>query len=129
MFDLSMEENKSNIIVLGIAMILGLLVFLAPKAIPNFSGTCQTAPMNACINNLRQVDAAKQQWGFENNVTNLETIVTWENVTPYLGRGATGSLNFTYCPEDKSKKCTNSYALRKLGSPPTCKINPAHTLQ
>jgi|SRR5882724_2566308 len=112
---------------LKIAVILGFLVLLAAIAIPNLVSTGispHASSYNSCINNLRQIDAAKQWWALENNVTNLETVVTWENVTPYLGRGATGSLNYIYCPDDKSRKCTNSYALGKLGSPPRCRIKP-----
>ena len=80
---------------------------------------------NSCINNLRQIDAAKQQWALENAKTNLSTVVTWSNVKPYSGRGAEGSLDFTYCPDDKSKRYSNSYTLGDLQTKPKCKINPA----
>jgi len=129
-----MDENnkkkKSPRGLLKIAIFLGMLALLAVIAIPNFVNTGSQGSMkNCCIYNLRQIDAAKHLWALENSETNLETILTWENVTPYLGRGATGSLKFTYCPDDKSKKCTNSYRLERLGSPPKCKINPTHVIQ
>lgn len=105
-------------------MILGILVLLALIAIPNFFHA-HTTSSNACINNLRQIDAAKQQWALENNKTNLHTIVTWSDVKLYLGRGTSDSLAFIYCTEDKTKNASNSYTLGDLKSPPKCKINPA----
>ncbi len=124
-----MDNNNSKWklpdILVSIAIIFVLLVPFRFVLIPNFVGGHHYSPMNACINNLRQIDAAKQQWALENSVTNLETIFTWEKVTPYLGRGATGSLNFTYCLDDKSKRCSNSYTLGNLQTKPKCKISPA----
>src|SRR5437667_11160723 len=37
----------------------------APPAFPNFIKARTTSQMNACINNLRQVDGAIQQWALE----------------------------------------------------------------
>jgi hypothetical protein len=131
-FDLGMNENNSNWklpnILVSIAIIFVLLVLFRFVMIPNFVGGHHYSPMNACINNLRQIDAAKQQWAWENNKTNFDTVITWNDVTPYLGRGASGSLVSVYCPEDMSKKCTNSYTLGDLGSRPKCKINPTHVI-
>ena len=114
---------------LKIAIILGFLALLAVIAVPNFVRHPCTSPMNACINNLRQIDAAKQQWALENNKTNSDTVVTWNDVTPYMGRGETGSLHSVYCLEDKTRNTSNSYTLGDLGSPPKCKINPTHVIQ
>src|ERR1039458_8348824 len=48
---------------------IGLSIFLVPMmlaiAIPNFVKARDVSMMNACINNLRQIDAAKQQWALE----------------------------------------------------------------
>ena len=45
-------------------------VFLA-VAIPNFVRARQSSATNACINNLRQIDAAKKQWELESSTTNF----------------------------------------------------------
>jgi len=39
----------------------------AAIAIPNFIRARTTSQMNACINNLRQIDGAIQQWALENS--------------------------------------------------------------
>src|SRR5262245_54264603 len=40
---------------------------IALRAVPAFIRARTTSAKNACINNLRQIDGAKQQWGLENN--------------------------------------------------------------
>ena len=108
-----------------IAVVLIGLSLLAAIAIPNFVHVRTCPPFNSCVANLRMLDAAKQQWALEYNQTNLNHVVTCHDVAPFLGRGATGSLDFIYCPDDKTKRCSNSYTLGDLKTPPKCKINPA----
>jgi len=124
-----MDENKPKskplLSPLGVVIILGILALVALVVIPNFIRARTTSASNACVNNLRQIDAAKQQWALEHNKTNLTDVITWDDVKPYLGRGATGSLEFIYCPADVTKECTNSYALGNVQTKPKCKIRPA----
>ena len=124
-----MDENKSKskslFSPLGVAIILGILALVALVAVPNFIRARTTPAMNACIKNLRCIDAAKQQWALENNKTNSDTIFTWDEMKPYLGRGATGSLDSVYCPYDPTKTSSSSYALGKLNTKPKCKIRPS----
>jgi len=44
-----------------------LIPMMVAIAIPNFVKARNTALTNLCINNLRQIDAAKQEWALENN--------------------------------------------------------------
>ena len=48
-----------------IMIVVAIIGLLAAIAIPNFVKARQTSQTNACINNLRQIDAAKQQWALE----------------------------------------------------------------
>jgi chromosome segregation ATPase len=70
---------------------------------------------NACINNLRQIDAAKQQWALEKNKT-PEAIPTVQDLLPYLKDGA-----FPVCPSG------GTYTLNAVGELPSCSI-PGHAL-
>src|SRR5881397_478173 len=45
-----------------IMIVVAIIGLLAAIAIPNFIKSRTTAQKNACINNLRQVDGANQQW-------------------------------------------------------------------
>lgn len=41
------------------------------------------ASYDSCINNLRQIDGAKQQWALEHGMK-VGDNVNWEDITPYL---------------------------------------------
>ena len=70
---------------------------------------------NACINNLRQIDSAKQQWALENRKT-AETIPIATDIAPHLKDGV------PKCPGG------GAYTLNAVGAHPTCSI-PGHALQ
>ena len=91
-----------------------LLVVMVLISVPNCIKSPYTAPRNACINNLRQIDAAKQQWGIDQNKQKSDT-PAWDDVTPYLKSG------IPVCPEG------GTYMLNKLEERPTCSI-PEHKL-
>jgi hypothetical protein len=73
---------------------------------------------NACINNLRLIDASKQQWALENKKQSTDT-PTMDDLRPYLGRGPNGEL--PACPDG------GVYAIGTVGEKPTCSI-PVHVL-
>jgi septal ring factor EnvC (AmiA/AmiB activator) len=66
--------------------------------------------MEICINHLRQIDAAKNQWALENNKTNGAT-PTAQDIAPYLTNG-----NFPSCPAG------GLYSINAIGEPPTCSL-------
>ena len=70
---------------------------------------------NACINNLRELDAAKQQWALENNRT-ANAIPTAQDLLPYLTDNV-----FPVCPAG------GTYSINAVGVLPTCSI-PGHVL-
>ena len=69
-----------------ILFVVGLLIAIA---IPNFVGSRQIK-INFIWNNLRQIDAAKNQWAFEHGFTNVEQFLQLTNkptedaLKPYL---------------------------------------------
>jgi DNA repair exonuclease SbcCD ATPase subunit len=71
----------------------------------------QQQHMNACINNLRLIDSAKQQWALENKKQAADT-PTWEDLRPYIGRGPNGDL--PTCPDG------GVYTIGTVGEKPTC---------
>jgi regulator of replication initiation timing len=73
------------------------------------------AQLNTCINTLRQIDAAKQQWALENSKTD-DDIPTALDLLPYLRDGV-----FPMCPSG------GTYTINAVGLPPTCSI-PGHVL-
>ncbi|MGA3284216.1 MAG: hypothetical protein ABSD57_07145 [Verrucomicrobiota bacterium] len=75
----------------------------------------EAAQRNACINNLRQIDAAKQQWALENSKTD-EAVPVAQDLLPYLK----GNV-FPVCPSG------GTYTINAAGLPPTCSV-PGHVL-
>lgn len=69
--------------------------------------------MNACINNLRQIEGAKLQWALEHNAPS-NAVPVWANIQPYLGRGTGGTL--LVCPQG------GVYTIGALTNNPTCSI-------
>lgn len=73
------------------------------------------ANANACINNLRQIDAAKMQWAVDKGKSATD-VPTTQDLLPYLKDGT-----FPVCPEG------GTYSINALGDLPTCTI-PNHVL-
>jgi hypothetical protein len=79
---------------------------------------------NFCINNLRQIDAAANQFALEHNLTNDSPINFPNDITPYIKLNSAGKI--PGCPQG------GIYHISKVGDAPTCSLGttviPAHVL-
>jgi prepilin-type N-terminal cleavage/methylation domain-containing protein len=116
-----------------IMIVVAIIGLLAAIAIPNFIHARSQSQMNTCINNLRQIDSAKQRWALENGKTGADTPGD-NDILPYIGRGA-GVL--PSCPLDGSPDGSQgmfdaSYNINNVSTAPACKLgtdpNYLHTL-
>jgi hypothetical protein len=89
---------------------------LAAIAVPNFTKARSTSQKNTCINNLRMIDASKQQWALEKNKKSTD-VPKWEDIQPYLGRGR-GTMR---CPQG------GEYTVGAVGESATCSV-PGHQM-
>lgn len=99
---------------IGIAMAVFVLPMMVAIAIPNFVKARSTAQMHACINDLRQIDGAKQQWALDNKKEPRD-VPTSADLAPYLKGGMPN------CPAG------GVYTINSVGTLPTCSI-PTHKL-
>jgi hypothetical protein len=110
--------SKRAIVLVASALIIPVLI-----GMPAFVRARTTSASNACVNNLRQIDAAKQQWALENNLSDGSGIhPTWNNIRPYLGRGPQGEV--PHCPQG------GTYILARLDEKPRCSIGgSSHSIE
>ncbi len=109
--------RKLGFTLVEIMIVVAIIGLLAAIAIPNFIHARTTSQSNACINNLRQIDGAKQEWALELK-ENATASPGATDIQPYLGRGTTGTT--PYCPLDSSQTFTVSYTIANVQTAPSC---------
>lgn len=107
-----------------VMIVVAIICLVVALAIPNFEKSRATSQANACINNLRQINAAAKEFALEQAKTNGATINFPTDLTPYIKLNASSSL--PVCPAG------GTYSDPSVGSVPACSlgnmITPAHVL-
>jgi prepilin-type N-terminal cleavage/methylation domain-containing protein len=112
-------RKEAGFTLVEIMIVVAIIGLLAAIAIPNFVKARVTAQKNACINNLRQLDGAIQQFALENKKAANDG-VQLSDCTPYL-------KNSVVCPAGGST-ISDSYSVTTCNASPTCLRDNTHTL-
>jgi len=107
-------SRKSGFTLVEIMIVVAIIGLLAAIAIPNFVKARTTSQMNACINNLRQLDGAVQQYALENKLASSATYALTD-LKPYIKLTSAGNL--PACPAGGTYTAGATVA-----APPTCGV-------
>ena len=117
---------KAGFTLVEIMIVVAIIGLLAAIAIPNFVKARATSQANACINNLRQIDAAASQWALEQKKTSGSTASLSTDLLPYIKANSVGAM--PGCPAGGTYTDTVT-----TGTNPVCSlgttVTPAHVLQ
>ncbi len=102
------KKNTAGFTLVEIMIVVAIIGLLAAIAVPNFVQARTNARRGTCINNMRLIDAAKEQYALENNKDSATTPVGGD-LTAYLKSGAMPT-----CP------ATGAYTINAIGTNPTC---------
>jgi len=113
------SECKAGFTLIEIMIVVALIGLLASIAIPNFIRSRQKTQTNVCINNLREIDYAVQQWALEARKA-FNTSVEFSDISGYLRRSV-------ICPAG-GKSFADSYTVSTVGLEPVCQKVPTKHL-
>lgn len=107
------ERGFTLVEIMIVVLIIGILLAIA---VPNFVKARESSRAKSCVANLKQIDAAVEQWAMDNKKADGDTC-NWADIVP------------NYLKSQPSCPSGGTYqAPFTVGQPPTCSIGGTHAL-
>ncbi len=110
-------QTRAGFTLIEIMIVVSLVGLLATIAAPTWVRARTQSQTQVCLNNLRQVDGAKQQWALENKVAPTIT-PSYMDISSFL-------KSSVLCPGDNQMTFATSYNMHAVSEKPTCQIVPS----
>ncbi len=110
-------QARAGFTLTEIMIVVCLVGLLATIAAPTWVRARTQSQTQVCLNNLKQVDGAKQQWALENKVA--------PTITPSYADISSFLKHSVLCPGDNQMTFVTSYTMHAVSEKPTCQIVPA----
>ena len=108
---------KSGFTLLEIMIVVAIIGLLAAIAVPAFMKARNNARRSACINNMRLIEASKDNYAIDYGETN-GIALTWDNLCFYIK----DLTNRCFCPTAISgARGPTNYNMGRLGTTPSCR--------
>lgn len=101
-------QNKYAFTLVEIMIVVAIIGLLASIAIPSFIKARNTAQQNGCINNIRQIDAGKEQAALTERWSDSDVAIT--TIVNHYIKGN----SIPVCPGN------GVYTYESIGTTPTC---------
>ena len=111
-----MRPDRKGYTLVEIMIVVAIIALLSVISLPSFQHCRRDVRRDMCINNLRLIDHAKNQWATTHNKKTGET-VDEADILPYVH-----TEKRLVCP------CGGTYTFGPIGASPTCSYGGDHVL-